>query len=205
MTGITGPFENSRQAHDASLWGTHGEQSGSMRAANLADLAAECGKAGVQLGTYDRVIVEWLAGYEPSAVAVICGLIARARAAALAPAEKAWVHPHLATLATLAAHIEQRLADEHASRQAIAEAAVTSLRTLAAGAGPGVTLSAAQLATVLAALADADQYRHQRAAAVCAACDSSPQEVCPLHLADLDAADVYNGLRVQLGQQEAGS
>lgn len=35
--------------------------------------------SGVELGAYDRRIVEWLASYEPSTVAVICSWIERAR------------------------------------------------------------------------------------------------------------------------------
>jgi hypothetical protein len=38
--------------------------------------------AGVELGAYDRRIVEWLAGWEPSAVVVVCGFISRAAPAA---------------------------------------------------------------------------------------------------------------------------
>ena len=72
------PFETEREAAAASLWATSGRHAGNMRTANLADLAAECGNAGVELGAYDRVIVERLATFEPSAVAVICSLISRA-------------------------------------------------------------------------------------------------------------------------------
>jgi hypothetical protein len=41
--------------------------------------------AGVELGTYDRRIVAWLAGWEPSAVQVLIGLITRAHAAGGGP------------------------------------------------------------------------------------------------------------------------
>jgi hypothetical protein len=75
---VSGPFETERQAAAASLWATHGREAGMhMDKANLADLAAAL--SGVDLGAYDRRIVEWLAGYEPSTVAVICGLVSRAR------------------------------------------------------------------------------------------------------------------------------
>jgi acetyl esterase/lipase len=74
---VTGPFETERQALAASLWATHGRDAGmGMAAANLADLAAAL--SGVELGAWDKRIIEWLAGYEPSTVAVICGLISRA-------------------------------------------------------------------------------------------------------------------------------
>jgi len=57
--------------------------------ANMADLAAAL--SGVELGLYDRRIVEWLAGWEPSTVAVVCGLISRARGASLDAAQLAAV------------------------------------------------------------------------------------------------------------------
>jgi hypothetical protein len=77
---VSGPYETEQQAHAASLWATHGKAQGmDMDAANMADLAAEL--SGIELGTYDRRIVEWLANWEPSTVAVICGLISRAHAA----------------------------------------------------------------------------------------------------------------------------
>lgn len=53
--------------------------------ANLIQLAAAL--SGIELGGWDRSIVEWLADYEPSTVAVICGLISRARQAATAGPE----------------------------------------------------------------------------------------------------------------------
>jgi hypothetical protein len=42
--------------------------------------------AGVELGAYDHRIISWLAGWEPQAVAVVCGLISRAAAAGRAGA-----------------------------------------------------------------------------------------------------------------------
>jgi len=79
---MTGPFESSQQAGAASLWATHGRDTGMpMDKANLAELAAAL--SGVELGSWDRTIIEWLSGYEPSTVFVICGLIHRARASAL--------------------------------------------------------------------------------------------------------------------------
>jgi hypothetical protein len=79
---MTGPFETERQAAAMSLWETHGRQAGQRHAANVADLAAEIGAARITLGAYDRRVVEWLAGWDPSTVAVVCGLISRARQAA---------------------------------------------------------------------------------------------------------------------------
>ncbi len=73
---MNGPYETEREALAASLWELQGRPR-DQRTMNLADLAAEC--SGIQLGAYDRRIIEWLANYEPATVAVICGLISRAR------------------------------------------------------------------------------------------------------------------------------
>ncbi len=78
---MSGPYETEREARRASLWETRGRDSGTpMDAANMADLAAAL--SGVDLGAYDKRIIAWLARcYEPATVAVVCGLISRARAA----------------------------------------------------------------------------------------------------------------------------
>jgi hypothetical protein len=44
-------------------------------------LEGACLAAGVQLGAYDHGILLWLAGWEPSTVAVVAGLITRAHQA----------------------------------------------------------------------------------------------------------------------------
>jgi len=44
-----------------------------------------CRAAGVELGAFDHQIVRWLAGWEPAAVAVVAGLIGRARWRACTP------------------------------------------------------------------------------------------------------------------------
>jgi hypothetical protein len=75
---VSGPYESEQEAHAASLHELQGRKQ-DMRAMNLADLGAEC--SGLQLGAYDRRIIEWLADWEPATVAVICGLISRARQA----------------------------------------------------------------------------------------------------------------------------
>ena len=75
---MTGPYETEREAMAASAWARQGRD-GDMRASNLADLAAAL--SGVEVGAWDRAITEWLAGWEPSTVAVVCGLLSRARAA----------------------------------------------------------------------------------------------------------------------------
>jgi hypothetical protein len=75
---VSGPYETEREALAASLWEQQGRKQ-DQRTMNLADLAAEC--SGIRLGAYDRRIIEWLAMWEPATVAVICGLISRARQA----------------------------------------------------------------------------------------------------------------------------
>ena len=81
---MSGPFETEREAHFASLWAKQAPDRPAhagtdMAAVNAADLLGVL--AGVELGAYDRRIVGWLAGWEPLTVAVICGLIRRARTA----------------------------------------------------------------------------------------------------------------------------
>lgn len=49
-----------------------------ITAANLDMLTDAVNAAGVQLGDYDRRILDWLANYEPATCAVIAGLITRA-------------------------------------------------------------------------------------------------------------------------------
>lgn len=73
-----GPFDTEREAaaavrhittSPAEAW-----QDGMHRLLEDACLAAE-----VELGRFDHAILVWLAGWEPSTVAVVAGLIARAR------------------------------------------------------------------------------------------------------------------------------
>ena len=77
-----GPYETEAQARAAARHitseppGTGAWQAGSHRMLCQA-LAA----AGVELGDYDHDIVQWLAGWEPSTVAVVAGWIARAHQA----------------------------------------------------------------------------------------------------------------------------
>jgi hypothetical protein len=80
LAGV-GPYETSDQAagavrdvYEAMRLGVRG----TMGRANLDRLTSACATAGVELGAYDRRIVEWLAGWEPETVAVIAGLILRA-------------------------------------------------------------------------------------------------------------------------------
>ena len=73
--GPAGPFETERAARHAGYQGST-EHPGSS--ALLGQLHAACYRSGVELGAYDRRILEWLAGWEPATVAVIAGLITRA-------------------------------------------------------------------------------------------------------------------------------
>jgi hypothetical protein len=54
-----------------------------------------------------------------------------------------------------------------------------------------ITVNAVILAEVLA---DAEQYRRDRAAEPCADCEIAPAGACEKHLDDLDRADAYRDL-----------
>jgi hypothetical protein len=69
----------------------------------------------------------------------------------------------------------------------------------AARAGTGVTLTAEQVTTVLAALADAQAHRMREADEFCADCETSPAGACWRHLSDLEAAQVYHEIAGILG------
>jgi hypothetical protein len=80
---MTGPFETERAAREAAtayavVADVAAGQASSIAAANRAMLLDAVNAAGVQLGDYDRRILDWLAGYEPATCAVVAGLIARA-------------------------------------------------------------------------------------------------------------------------------
>ncbi len=90
-----GPFENEREvlrlpavravyeAFDAD------PGPGKMAPHNYRMLCEALDAAGVEVGAFDVRIVGWLAGWEPSTVAVVCGLITRASRAAAAPQDGA--------------------------------------------------------------------------------------------------------------------
>jgi hypothetical protein len=60
---------------------------------------------------------------------------------------------------------------------------------------PGtLTVTGAELVTVLDALADAAAYRTEQAGAWCLDCSRHPAELCEDHAADLDAAGRYDAL-----------
>lgn len=62
----------------------------------------------------------------------------------------------------------------------------------------GVVFTAGQEAIVAQALADAEMYRRDRAAAWCGDCQQHPAGACPDHVDDLDAADAYRDVAAQL-------
>ena len=75
-----GPFETEREAHQAAIEAVPLDLGSVVlhAAQNHQLLAQACGAAGVELGTYDSLIIDWLAGYEDAICAVIAGLITRA-------------------------------------------------------------------------------------------------------------------------------
>lgn len=84
---MSGPFETERQAREAPAVRTVYAEfdrhpgAGQMIAPNTSMITQACDAAGVELGAYDRRIIEWLAGWEPATCAVVAGLITRARRA----------------------------------------------------------------------------------------------------------------------------
>jgi hypothetical protein len=75
-----GPFETEQEARAAVLADVRPRPGWTILSAgqNLELLTDACDRAGVTLGAYDRRILEWLAGFEDSACAVVAGLIVRA-------------------------------------------------------------------------------------------------------------------------------
>jgi hypothetical protein len=79
-----GPFETEREARAAAHQVVRPEYFWSIlhQPQNLLILQRACETAGVELGVYDRRILDWLSGFEDSVCAVVAGLVARAAAAA---------------------------------------------------------------------------------------------------------------------------
>jgi hypothetical protein len=75
-----GPFESERAAAAAARH-IYGLPPGTGAWGAAAHKMLEDACAGIDLGAYDHAIILWLAGWEPSTVAVIAGLITRARQA----------------------------------------------------------------------------------------------------------------------------
>lgn len=83
-SAAAGPFETEREALSlpavrAAYAAITGPSTGDLEC--LAILEDALTAAGVELGAYDRRIVNWLAGWEAQTCAVIAGLITRAHAA----------------------------------------------------------------------------------------------------------------------------
>jgi hypothetical protein len=78
-----GPFETEREARAAAHQVVRPEPGWSTlhKSQNLFVLEQACEAAGVELGVYDRQILDWLAGFEDSVCAVVAGLVAREVAA----------------------------------------------------------------------------------------------------------------------------
>ena len=78
------PFETEREARAAAHEVVRPEYGWSIlsKPQNLLLLERACEAAGVELGAYDRRILDWLSGFEDSMCAVVAGLVARAVAAA---------------------------------------------------------------------------------------------------------------------------
>ena len=78
LPSSAGPFSTWHDAYEAcrDITGTPG--TGYLTEGNRARLLTACEAAGVELGAYDRRILDWLSRWEPETVAVISGIITRA-------------------------------------------------------------------------------------------------------------------------------
>ena len=76
---FTGPFDTEHEAREATLGYLRraGDDYPDANRAQFADALSECH---VSMGDYDQKILDWFAGWEPEAVAVMAGLIRRAHA-----------------------------------------------------------------------------------------------------------------------------
>lgn len=75
---MKGPFETEHEAR-AAVEHILSSPAAAMRDGNHRLLEDSCRAAGVELGAWDQRILVWLASWEPSTVAVVAGLITRAR------------------------------------------------------------------------------------------------------------------------------
>lgn len=123
------PFADERQAHAAAVAAVPPEK-GRVILSGLQNrqlVEGACADSGVELGAYDRRIIEWFSGWEDSTCAVLAGLIIRAhesgKAAAPAGAETEWAlsytyRPRLPGLP--ARRVVQPYQDEAMAREAVA-------------------------------------------------------------------------------------
>lgn len=188
-----GPYETEAAARAAALWTTHGrEQRMSIESANLADLAAAL--SGVSLGAYDERIIGWLAGWPPSTVAVICGLLGRARQATAGPEGG-----KLAAIRGLLDAFDWEVGEARKLIERIEQIAGSSRTGSGIEPGGAGYLTPADLGTVRGALADAAVLLSQRALSPCDGCTASPGDLCEPHSGDLAQADAYRSLAAKLG------
>lgn len=75
---MAGPFDTERQAVEAAKAASPELDVLQLARGNRDMLLSALNAAGVELGEYDRTIVDWLAGWEPSTCAVVAGFIVRA-------------------------------------------------------------------------------------------------------------------------------
>lgn len=113
-----GPYDTDADADDASPFGQHGALRGLPYGedwkAKIAFLTGVCqDDAGLGLGGYDHRILRWLAGWEPSVIQVIAGLIARAAAG---PLEYGVVTPPLLLASYSPAYATREAAQAEAAR-----------------------------------------------------------------------------------------
>lgn len=81
---MTGPYETERQASKEfrSVYDAlpRPPAAGEVTRINAQLLTRACTNAGVEVGAYDRLILDWLANWEPGTCGVLAGLISRAYA-----------------------------------------------------------------------------------------------------------------------------
>ncbi|MFD0685881.1 hypothetical protein [Actinomadura fibrosa] len=75
-----GPYEDVCQAAAAvrDTYAAAPDRPATFGQFNSEQLLTACEAAGVELGAWDRLIVDWLTGWEPETVAVVVGLVLRA-------------------------------------------------------------------------------------------------------------------------------
>jgi hypothetical protein len=170
-----------------------------MTPANHRLLCEALSAAAVELGAYDHRIVLWLAGWEPSAGAVICGLITRASQ----PAEREG--GKLAAIRGVLDAFDWERDDRQYALERIEQIAAGS-RT-ASGIEPGGSaITPADLRIVLDALDVAADYKRDRVD-TCPDCTlavlalTGQPERCPTCERRLTRADEYDVLAEQLRER----
>ncbi|MEV5575144.1 hypothetical protein AB0L06_34335 [Spirillospora sp. NPDC052269] len=84
---MSGPYETENDAYTEvrDIYVSHGKR-GVMRARTQDLLLAVCAQYDIELGDYDRAVLNWLAKQPPETAQVIAGLIDRAAKTAREPA-----------------------------------------------------------------------------------------------------------------------